>query len=277
MKDNADEVPGFRVLALRYATTGPGRSRHENFVSQVDLHDAPMPMDYFIWAIQSETKTIVVDTGFGARAAGRRNRVLLHEPKEILAMAGIDAASVEDVVLTHLHYDHAGGLAAFPKAVFHIQDAEMAYATGRYVAHDWLRAPFDEEDVVDAVRLLYRRRLRFHAGDSVLVPGVTLHLIGGHSGGLQVVRVQTARGPLVLASDAFHFTENRVRRIPFPIVFNAGEMLEGQARCEQLADNREDLLVPGHDPEVLLRWPSLRPDTPDIVRLDLPPRKPEAS
>jgi glyoxylase-like metal-dependent hydrolase (beta-lactamase superfamily II) len=261
----------YRVLALRYATTGPGRRRHENFVGAVDMHDAPMPMDYFVWAIEGGGRTIVVDTGFGQDAARRRSRTLLHEPAALLADAGIDAEAVSDVILTHLHYDHAGGLAAFPNAVFHLQDAEMAYATGRHMCHDWLRAPFDEEDVVAAVKLVYRKRMRFHAGETNLLPGVSLHLVGGHSGGLQVVRVRTARGPLVIASDAFHFSENRRRRQPFPIVFSAGDMLEGHARCEELADHREDLLIPGHDPDVLRRWPRLRPDTPDIVRLDLPP------
>ena len=265
------DSPTYRVLALRYATTGPERRRHENFIGAVDSHDSPMPLDYYVWAIEGAGRTVVVDTGFGEAAAKRRGRTLLHQPSELLANAGIDAGDVGDVILTHLHYDHAGGMAAFPNAVFHLQDAEMAYATGRHVCHDWLRAPFDEGDVLAAVSLVYGKRMRFHSGDAELMPGVSLHLIGGHSGGLQAVRVATERGPLVLASDAFHFTANRKRGQPFPILFNAGDVLEGYRRCEQLADGRDDLLIPGHDPEVLRRWPRLRPDTLDIVRLDLPP------
>ena len=115
-----------------------------------------------------------------------------------------------------------------------------------------------------AVRLVYGGRVQFHDGDATLCPGVTLHRIGGHSAGLQVVRIATARGPLVLASDAFHFSENRLRRAPFPIVLHLGEMLEGYRRCEELAGGDPDLLIPGHDPEVLARWPALAPDLPDV-------------
>jgi glyoxylase-like metal-dependent hydrolase (beta-lactamase superfamily II) len=262
----------YKVYALRYATTPLNRLRRDNFLPGMDLHDGPMPLDYYVWVIRGGTSDIVVDTGFGPEQAKARGRVLLASPVEMLARIGIDAAQVRTVVLTHLHYDHAGTLGEFPTAQFHLQDAEMAYATGRPMCHACLSAPFNVEDVVDAVRLCYGGRMTFHDGDTELVPGITLHQIGGHTGGLQVVRIMTERGPLVLASDAFHFNENRTRRAPFPLVYNVGDMLEGFARCEALAGGDPDLLIPGHDPEVRLRWPAISPDEPDILRLDLAPR-----
>lgn len=263
----ADTTAGYEALALRYATSAPGRRRHENFLPGMDLHDGPMPLDYFVWAVRGLGRVVVVDTGFGEEAARQRRRTLLHDPVDLLARVGIDAGAVTDVILTHLHYDHAGRLDAFPNAVFHVQDDEMAFATGRYACHACLRAPYEAEDVVAMVRLIYGGRVRFHRGDVELFPGIELCRIGGHSGGLQAVRVATRRGPLVLASDAFHFDENRLRRVPFPIVFNVGEMLEGHARCEALAGNDAGLLVPGHDPEVLRRWPRVSADDGDIVRV----------
>ena len=264
-------MPNYEVLALRYATTDPLRPRSENFLSGMDLHDCPMPLDYYIWVIRGGGRTFVVDTGFGADAAKERGRNLLHEPAAILADAGVDPATVADVILTHLHYDHAGSLDAFPAATFHLQDDEMRYATGRHMCHGCLSAPFNVRDVMEAVGLVHAGRVRFHDGTSELAPGITLHRVGGHSGGLQVVQVATERGPLVLASDAFHFNENRKRRAPFPLVFHVGEMMEGFLRCEALADGREDLLIPGHDPEVRERWPAPDPAHPDILRLDLAP------
>jgi glyoxylase-like metal-dependent hydrolase (beta-lactamase superfamily II) len=237
----------------------------------MDLHDGPMPLDYYIWVIRGHGRVVVVDTGFDASAAAERGRLLLHEPAELLAKAGVDAAQVRDVVLTHLHYDHAGSLQAFPSATFHLQDEEMRYATGRYMCHACLSAPFNVRDVMEAVGLVHTGRVKFHDGTAELAPGITLHRVGGHSGGLQVVRVTTGRGPLVLASDAFHFTENRTRRAPFPLVFHVGRMLEGYRLCEELAGGQSDLLIPGHDPEVRTRWPALSPELPDIVRLDQPP------
>lgn len=264
-------TPFYEVLALRYATTALDRPRRENFFPGMDLHDGVMPLDYFIWVIRGDGRTVVVDTGFGEAQALKRGRRLLHDPVALLAQAGIRAADVSDVILTHLHYDHAGGLSSFPKATFHLQDDEMRFATGRQMCHACMSAPFECTDVVETVKLVFDGRVRFHDGDATLLPGIELFRVGGHSGGLQVVRVATRRGGLVLASDAFHFNENRLRRAPFPIVHHVGEMLEGFARCEALAGGREDLLIPGHDPDVTRRWPRWRADVADIIRLDAEP------
>ena len=112
------------------------------------------------------------------------------------------------MIVTHLHYDHVGNFEIFPRATFHLQDREMAYATGRYMCHQRLRMPFDVENVTGMVRELYRGRVAFHDGDEELASGLSLHLVGGHSHGLQFVRVHTARGWVVVASDAAHFYAN---------------------------------------------------------------------
>jgi len=265
-------IPAYEVLALRYATSGPGRRRAENFLGAVAPHDAPMPLDYFIWTIRGGGRTILVDTGFDANAARKRGRKLLRSPADALVSVGIDPRQVADVILTHLHYDHAGCLGLFPAARFHLQDAEMAYATGRPICHACLRQPFEVEDVLATVRLVYGGQVVFHDGTGTIAPGVTVHRVGGHTGGLQVVRVMTERGPLVLGSDAFHFSENRRLRNPFPLVFHVGETLEGYLRCEELAGGDESLLIPGHDPEVLRRWPPRLPEDPDTVSLHEKPQ-----
>jgi glyoxylase-like metal-dependent hydrolase (beta-lactamase superfamily II) len=259
----------YEVFALRYGASGP-RTRRLNFLS-ADEHDGPMPMDYFVWAIRNAARVVIVDTGFTRAAAGRRQRVFLRDPLDLMREIGIDPAAVTDVILTHLHYDHAGGLDGFPQARFHLQDAEMAYATGRSMRHAALAQPFDVEDVTSLVRRVYAGRVCFHDGDGEVAPGISVHRVGGHTAGLQVVRVLTARGHLVLGSDAFHFTENRRRRSPFPLVFHVGEMLEAYELCERLADG-EDLIVPGHDPLVMQLWPKV---ADGVVRLDLPQRTTE--
>lgn len=257
----------YEAVAIRYATKQE-RTAAENFLLPDD-HATPMPMDYFVWAITGGGRTIVVDTGFGAAAAARRSRTLLRSTVDALALAGIDAAAVADVVLTHLHYDHAGCMDAFPAATFHLQDAEMAYATGRCMCHRALRIPLDVEDVTNAVRHVFADRVRFHDGTAAIAPGVTLHLVGGHSGGLQVVRVPTARGHVVLASDAAHYWANIRTRNPFPLVQDVARMAEGWRICEELADG-PDHIIPGHDPLVLRRFPTL-PGQPDVALLHLPP------
>jgi glyoxylase-like metal-dependent hydrolase (beta-lactamase superfamily II) len=263
----------YEIFALRYGTH-QARVARANFLS-IDDHDAPMPLDYFVWAIRgpigaAAPRTIVVDTGMGAEAvADRPGRIVLAPVDAMLRRAGIEAAVVPDVVLTHMHWDHAGSMDLFPAARFHIQDAEMAYCTGRCMCHGVLRAPFDVEHVVGAVRRVHAGRMCFHDGTAEIAPGITLHLIGGHSGGLQVVRVPTARGSVVLASDATHYWANIRTGNPFPIIADLTRMLEGFRTLEALADG-PDHIIPGHDPLVRSRFPRFR-DDPEIVQLHLPP------
>lgn len=254
------------VYAIRYAVNSGQQASH-NFIGG-DAHDGPMPLDYFVWLIRNNEQTIVVDTGFNASVAAARGRDHIACPAATLARIGVDADTVEDVILTHLHYDHAGNHHLFPTARFHVQDREMAYATGRCMTHRSLRQPFEAEDIAVMVRRTFADRVVFHDGDWELADGVTVHLIGGHTAGLQVVRVRTVEGWLVLASDASHFYANIETERSFPIVYHVGDMLEGFRRLRELVD-RPDMIVPGHDPLVVERYPAPSADLAGlIVRLD---------
>jgi glyoxylase-like metal-dependent hydrolase (beta-lactamase superfamily II) len=258
----------YEVYAVRYAHHD--RPARENFLDN-DPHEGQGPLDYFVWAIVGEGRTYVVDTGFGAVEAKARGRQLLRTPAEGLRMIGIDAATVADVIVTHMHYDHAGSLDLFPNATFHIQDREMRYVTGRCMTHPQLRGSFALADVEGMVRRTYQGRVRFHDGDHELAPGLSLHFIGGHTMGLQSVRVLTRRGHVVVASDAAHLYAHLDEGRAFPTVYNVGDMLEGHRTLRRLADS-ERHIVPGHDPLVLRRYPPARPELEGIVvRLDAEP------
>jgi glyoxylase-like metal-dependent hydrolase (beta-lactamase superfamily II) len=243
-------MPQYEVYAIKYAHHA--RRAAENFIGG-DPHDAPMPLDYFVWLIRGAGREIVVDTGFSAATAARRQRNHLRCPTEGLRLLGCDAKAVKDVVITHLHYDHVGNFDLFPAATYHLQDLEMNYATGRHMSQPVFSGAFDVEDVVGMVRSNYAGRVKFHDGDATLAEGVSVHLIGGHTMGLQVVRVATRRGWVVLASDASHFYANMEQVRPFPIVYNVAHMVEGYARLRALADSLGHI-IPGHDPMVLERY-----------------------
>lgn len=262
-------TPPFELFALRYANHS-GRSGADNFMGG-DPHESGSDLDYFVWVARSPERTFVIDTGFGPEAAATRGRTLLRAPSEALRLVGVPAEAVEDVILTHLHYDHAGTLGAFPKARFHVQDAESAFATGRCMCHAHMRHPYDVEDVVSFVRCVYAGRVHFHDGVEMLAPGLTVHRIGGHTAGLQAVRVWTRRGHVVIASDASHLYANMQGHRPFPIVHSVADMLEGHDLVHRLADS-PDHVIPGHDPLVMALYPPPAPELAGIVaRLDVPP------
>lgn len=262
------QLAPYEVYAVRYGFHERGAS--ENFLGG-DPHNAAMPLDYFVWAIVGAERTYVVDTGFDRKVAEKRGRTFVRCPSEGLEMLGLDLGRVEDVIITHMHFDHCGNHHLFPAARFHVQDAEMAYVTGRCMCHKPLAHTFEVDDVCAMVRRLFDGRVQFHDKVDELAPGLSVHHIGGHTMGLQAVRVWTKRGWVVLASDASHFYANMEQVRPFPIIYNLGDMLEGYKMVERLASSH-DHIIPGHDPLVLERYPAPRPELRGIaVRLDVEP------
>jgi glyoxylase-like metal-dependent hydrolase (beta-lactamase superfamily II) len=263
------QIEPFEVFALRYAHLG-GRSASDNFLL-ADPHEFASDLDYFVWVARRGDRSFVMDTGFGMEAADRRRREWLRCPVESLQLLDVNPDTVADVIVTHLHYDHAGNLEKFPSARFHLQDRDMAYATGRSMCHATLRHPFDLDNVLEMVRHTYAGRVIFHDGDAELAPGLSVHFIGGHTMGLQSVRVATRRGIVVLASDAAHLYAHLDQRRAFPTVYNVADMLEGHAILRRLASS-ERHIVPGHDPLVMKFYPAPSAELEGIaVRLDAPP------
>jgi glyoxylase-like metal-dependent hydrolase (beta-lactamase superfamily II) len=260
----------YEILVVKYASRTE-RMRSSSFMfPAVDDHATPHPIAYFVWVIRNENRTILVDTGFDREEAKRRGRPIMVEPHEALGRIGIDAGAIETVIVTHLHFDHAGTLDQYPAARFHIQESEVAFATGPCMCDGVLNAAYSVDHVCSLVKKVYSGRVQFHDGDGEVAPGVTVHRVGGHTKGIQCVRVATQSGYVLLASDATHFYENFETRKPFSITVDVEETLRSYTRLEQLATSRRHI-VPGHDPLVLERYPAWKSETQGIVhRLDLP-------
>jgi glyoxylase-like metal-dependent hydrolase (beta-lactamase superfamily II) len=261
-----DEV--HEVYAVRYAHHD--RQSPENFIGG-DPHDILQPLAYYVWAIIGPHGRFIVDTGFDQSMAHKRGRTMIKPIDEGLRAIGIQADAVEDIIVTHLHYDHTGNYEMFPRARYHLQDGEMAYATGRYMCHSHIRIPFEVDDVVAMVRKVFAERVVFHDGTEQIAPGITVHRIGGHSKGLQSVRVKTRRGHVVLASDASHLYEHIYEGRVFPVTYNVGDVLEGYATIKKLADSTHHI-IPGHDPQVAELYPAAAPGLEKwVMRLDVDP------
>jgi len=238
----------YRIHAVRYAH----RACTSSEVFYGDHHAAPMTMDYFVWALSNGSHTVVVDLGFTETVGTRRGRQFLRCPSKGLAEIGVDAGQVEHVILSHFHYDHVGNYALFPKATFYVQDAEMAFYTGRHASRPTFRHSIEVDDVCALVRLNYEQRLVFVDGAREIVPGIGVHKVGGHTAGMQIVTVDHAKGRAVVASDASHYYRNFEQRIPFNTLHDLPGVYGAFDRIGELAGAAE-LVIPGHDPLVLER------------------------
>lgn len=263
----------YSLFAIRYATA-EHRRRLDNFLPPPpDPHDAPMPMDFFVWVAVGGGRTVLIDTGADRNLTERRGNRFLICPADALRSLGITPERIDTVIATHLHWDHAGNVRKFPAARFHAQECEMQYAYGPCMCHPLLRRPYDVEQACDFVRLLYEDRLVLHAGEAEIAPGISVRRLPGHTPGLQSVTVETQRGTVVLASDAAHFYDNFELRRPFPVVTDMSAYLDSLVQLERLAGGK-DRLIPGHDPAVMTLYPVARPGLEDLaVRLDVKPSR----
>lgn len=254
----------FEIYAVRYGHHD--RNASANFIHG-DEHDGPMPLDYFVWAIVGSKSTYLLDTGFDAAMGKKRGRQLVRPVQDGLAAIGIEAGSVRDIIVSHMHFDHAGNRELFPNARYHVQDLEMEFCTGRCMCHDYARHAYEPADITAMIGRVFDDRVQFHDGDSEIEPGLTVHRVGGHTRGLQITRVRTKRGWVVLGSDASHFYANFEQHRPFPVVDDVADMLAGYDRMRELATSI-DHIVPGHDPLVLTRYPAFKEGLDGVVRLD---------
>ncbi|WP_454829826.1 N-acyl homoserine lactonase family protein [Paraburkholderia xenovorans] len=250
------DLPNYEVYAIRYASVD--RPTRSNFLYGQDPHDdSTMPMDFYVWLIRGENRVVLVDTGFNDISSSMRGRQYSCKPEVTLQGLGVHVEQVADLIITHMHYDHAGSVDVYPQVRIHLQESEMQYATGRCMCDKKTNHFFYVEDVKTLVGKVYEGNVQFHDGASDIYPGIQIERVGGHTAGLQIVRVHTRRGWIVLASDAAHYYRNFEEGNPFPAIHDENEMAVGYDTIRRLAASA-DHIIPGHDPEVARRYPQVR-------------------
>lgn len=209
-----------------------------------------------VWPLRAPNGDLVlVDAGFTREKFITQWKPADYVPPDsALRRAGFDPARVTDLVVTHIHWDHADGVERFPNARIWLQRAEFEY----YVGAD---GSAKDRAIDPDVAAMYRRlfdtgRVRLAEGDSTEIrPGLRVYLGGKHTFASQYVSAQTAQGRVVIASDNAYLYENLERRRPIAQTLDSLSNLAAQARMQRLAATPR-LVVPGHDPAVFDRLPA---------------------
>lgn len=256
----------YKVYAIQYASRE--KTSSENFLLGLDPnHNAPMIISYYIWVAVSEKNIIVVDTGFSENGAKSRGRAYEHNPVEILESMGIKSDLVSHVIITHMHWDHIGNCQSFKNAKYILQEDEMSFWTGKHAFRSGYSRFVQTEEIVYLLEENSKGNIHFIDGIEKFLPGITVYKVGGHTPGSQIVKINTKKGDLVLASDASHFYQNINRDIPFPIVHNLSEMYDSFDLIKSLAHDN-NLIIPGHDPHVMEKFDSVNANLDrKVVRL----------
>ena len=258
----AQSKPDYQVYAIRYATI-PGFPV-SGLVAGADPA-RKLDIAMMIWLLRGHGRNILVDSGFYHDRFFKDWHVTdFTKPSDTLKRVGLKPEEITDVIITHMHWDHADGADLFPNARIWIQKDELAY----YALEAWqskkTHGGIDEDDVLTLVKLNMQGRVGLVDGDAQeIIPGITCYIGGKHTYQSQYVGVQTTAGTVVLASDNMYLYENLEKHVPIAATLDAASNLRAQDRMKQIAA-RPGLIIPGHDPAVFAKFPNIAPGVAEI-------------
>jgi glyoxylase-like metal-dependent hydrolase (beta-lactamase superfamily II) len=260
---DARQAPSYDVYAVRFAHVSypvaslvRGAERGRN----IDIA-------FTVWVMRTGNRVVMLDAGFYRETfISRWKPVNFVTPAEAVRRGlGIRPEQVTDIILTHIHWDHADGADLFPNATVWIQRDEYAYYSGEAWQGDRKGAGADADVLSKLVARNLAGRLRFVEGDAqAILPGITCYTGGRHTYASQYVVAETAKGPVVLASDNVYLYLNLDSRAPIAQTLDAAANLKAQDRMRVLS-GKSQIIVPGHDPEVFTRFKTVAEGVVEIA------------
>jgi glyoxylase-like metal-dependent hydrolase (beta-lactamase superfamily II) len=247
--------PDYSIQAIRYASA-------EDEVAGLVM-GAPkgekIEIAMVVWLIRGGGRNILFDSGY------HRDTFLKYfpstdylRPDEAVKLAGVQPEEVTDIVISHSHWDHLGGIDLFPKATVWIQKEEFRYYTMDAWQPGGNHGGIDPEDVQQLVKLNTQGRIRLVDGDNVeIFPGIRAYTGGRHTYASQYIRVD-GDPPFVLASDNCYLYRNLAEHKASATFSEADHAanIKNQERMIQLAGGNADRVIPGHDALQFQKYPT---------------------
>lgn len=250
----AASTPEYSIQAIRYASA-------EDDVSElvVGAPQQKIMIAMVIWLVRGGGHNILLDSGY------HRDTFLKEfpsteyiRPDQAVKLAGLQPEDVTDVVISHAHWDHMGGIDVFPHAIVWIQKEEFRYYTGEAWQSGGDHGGIDPADVQQLVKLNTEGRLRLVDGDDVeLFPGIRAYTGGRHTYAAQYLRIQGSP-TFVLASDNCYLYRNLLEHkasATFSDTDHAAN-IRNQDRMIQLAGGDLNRVIPGHDALQFVKYPT---------------------
>ncbi len=238
----------YKITPLKLGSMlGVEKSRFTYFVGFGEKIEVPC----FVWVIQGDDgPPVIVDTGLADPVWSKKHHFEIKQGdgdklEARLASIGIKPEDIEEVIITHLHWDHCYNGELFPNAKFYIQQKELYYALNPLPLH----TRFYEVKLGEGQPPWFKffNQMEIRDGDYSLASGIEVLLLPGHTPGLQGVNVATAKGRYLIGSDTFPLFENWEEGIPTGIHTNLEDWYASYNRVRQAAD----FVLPGHDLRIL--------------------------
>ena len=251
----ASSGPEYSIQAIRYANS-PGFPVSGLVIGAPK--DETVDIAFVIWLIRGGGRNILFDSGFHHEQWFKHFAMTdFLGPDEAVKLAGVQPEEITDIVISHAHWDHMGGIDLFPKAAVWIQKEEFRYYTGEAWQPGGHHGGIDPEDVQQLVKLNTEGRVRLVDGDDVeIFPGIRVYTGARHTYASQYLRVE-GNPTFVLASDNCYLYRNLAEHKASATFSKADEPanIKNQARMIELAGSA-DRVVPGHDPLQFQKFPT---------------------
>jgi glyoxylase-like metal-dependent hydrolase (beta-lactamase superfamily II) len=252
---SGSQSPEYSIQAIRFANS-PGDSVADMVVGAPK--DEKIDSIYAVWLIRGGGRNILFDSGFHRDRWFKLWTITDYlRPDQAVRLAGVKPEEVTDVVVSHAHWDHLGGIDLFARATVWIQKEEFRYYTGEAWQAGGQHGGIDPDDVQELVKLNTEGRLRLVDGDNVeIFPGIRAYTGARHTYASQYLRVE-GNPPFVLASDNVYLYRNLAEHAASATFNDADHVanVAAQARMIELAGS-PDRVVPGHDALQFQKFPT---------------------
>lgn len=244
----------YQVFALYYADEG--KSPAKESIIGIDQNDSVDFADFF-WLLKApDGRNILVDAGFIDSTHITRDFV---RPDSVLLQLNVSPKEISDIIITHPHYDHIGGISLFPNARIWMNQDDYEYFIGPAWQPGGVSTGFKKQDVININTIKSQGRLKLVKGDNIeIMPGIKAFTGSRHTfeNMYLLVNSNSEKNKILLASDAVWFYTNLEKELPVSLCFDPATYVNAMRRMKTLVTNT-NLIIPGHDGKVLSKFPKV--------------------
>ena len=251
-KKKSDHYQVFAVKYLELKTTSA-----KNAAIGANPNDS-VKNCFMVWLLKGDNgRTILVDAGYTDTSKIRSNKYV--RPDLVLQRMNVFPSDISDLILTHPHWDHIGGISLFPKATIWMQRADFDYYVSGKWQEDGHSEGFTKDNIPDILNVQAQGRLKLVEGDSIeIIPGIRVFTGSRHSWENQylLINANSKNDKILLASDASWFYYNLNHLLSVPLVIDPVSYVKALRRMKTLVTD-PDMIIPGHDDLVFSKFPEV--------------------